>query len=133
VCVWGCSAVLIDGAHQRRQHGQPFVGAGIHPGFAVPLELSPVDLFFLDGAGNRPPVPAPRVIDGPLGQVQVERSDRDQALPIVQPWDVDGGLLTSLARNCLLCGAQPLFPGGGDLVEAGARRPPRVTEPRPPP
>ena len=41
----GRLALLIDGAHQRRQNGQPFAGAGIHPGLAVPLELSPVDLF----------------------------------------------------------------------------------------
>ncbi|KAF0963025.1 hypothetical protein MLGJGCBP_03846 [Rhodococcus sp. T7] len=82
----------------------------------MPLELSPVRLFFLDGAGNRPLGPAARVVDGPLGQVQVERPDRDQALPIVQPWDVDGDLLPGLRRNRLLFGAQSLFPGGGDLV-----------------
>ena len=99
----GCFALLIDAAHQRRQNGQPFAGAGIHAGFAVPLELSPVDLFFFDGAGNRPLGPAPRVVDGPLGQVQVERSDRDQALPIVQPWDVDGDLLPSLAAEIVFC------------------------------
>ena len=77
------SAVLrrcVDGADQDRQHGQPFAGAGVHAGLALSLGLAPVDLLRADRAGRDPRGPAGRVLDGPLGQVEVEGPHRGQAL-----------------------------------------------------
>ena len=75
------------------QHRQPFAGAGVHAGLAVPLGLAPVDLLLADRAGRHPRAPAGRVLDGPVGQVQVEGPDRGQALPVVDPRDLEPGLL----------------------------------------
>ena len=69
--------------------------------------------------------PAARVLDGPVGQVQVEGPDRCQALAVVDPLHGDLRLLASSGDRCPRHGAQAPFPGGGNLggqVQAGNAR-----------
>jgi hypothetical protein len=118
-------APFAGGAHQDRQDGQPFAGARVHPGLAVPLELALADLLPADRAGNGPAGPPGRVAGSPLRQVEVEGPDRDQALAVVDPRDVDHGLLAGARGDGLRPGAQPLFPGGchpGGKIQAGDAR-----------
>jgi hypothetical protein len=121
----GGLAPFAGGADQDRQDGQPFAGARVHPGLALPHELALADLLAADRAGNGPDGPPGWVVGGPLRQVKVEGPDRDQALAVVDPRDVDHGLLAGARGDGLRPGAKPLLPGGGYLsgkVQAGDAR-----------
>ena len=88
----GGLASLVDGAHQDREDGQPLAGAGVHARLAMPGGLALVDLLLADRAGRDPRCPAGGVLERPLGQVQVERPDRGQALAVADPVHGDGRL-----------------------------------------
>ena len=81
----------------------------------MPLVLAPVDLLLADRAGRNPRAPATRVLHGPVGQVQVERPHRGQALPVVDPRHLEPGLLPGPARGRLRRGPQPPLPALGHL------------------
>ena len=68
----GVLAPLVDGPGQHRQDRQPFAGPRVHPGLAVPRELAQADLFLADRARGDPRAPPARVLDRPLGQVEVK-------------------------------------------------------------
>ena len=108
-------ALLVDGAHQDREDGQPLAGARVHARLAMPGGLALVDLLLADGAGRHPLSPAGGVLERPLGQVQVERPNRCQALAVTDPFHGDGRLVAGDGGDGLLPGAQPLLPRGGDL------------------
>jgi hypothetical protein len=109
------AASLVDAADQDRQHGQAFPGPGVHAGLAVALVLAPVDLFAPNRTRDDPRAPPCRVLDRPMGQVEVERPHRGQALAVVDPGS--RGFDPSVARgpDCSGRGAQPLLPRVGDL------------------
>ena len=81
----------------------------------MPFVLAPVDLLLADRAGRDPRAPAPRVLHRPVGQVQVERPHRGQALPVVDPRGLEPGLLPGPARGRLRRGPQPPLPALGHL------------------
>ena len=68
-----------------------------------------------DGAGRGPASPPGGVIDGPLGQVEVEGPDRGQELAVADPLGVDHGLAAGGGGDGLRLGPHALFPGVGDL------------------
>ena len=111
----GGGAPLVDGAHQHREHGQSFAGAGIHARLPVPGGLALVDLLLADRARSHPSAPAGGIFDGPLGQIQVEGPNWCQALAIADSFNGDDGLLARAGDDRLPSGAQPLLPRCGDL------------------
>jgi hypothetical protein len=113
----GGAAPLINAADQDGQHRQPFPGPGVHACLTVPFGLAPVDLFRADRAGHNPLCPACRVLDGPVGQVEVEGPDGGQAFPVVDPVGRHGGGVPAVgAGDRSGHGPQPLFPTGRGLV-----------------
>ena len=111
----GVGVLLGGGADQDRQDREPFAGPGVHPRLAVPLGLALDGFRRADGTRNSPWSPPGRVIDGPLGQVEVEGPDRGQELAVADPLGVDHGLGAGGGGNGLRLGAHALFPGVGDL------------------
>ena len=112
----GCVGVLLGGAaDQDRQDREPFAGPGVHPRLAVPLGLALDGLGGADRAGGDPACPPGRVLDGPLGQVEVEGPDRGQELAVADPLGVDHGLGAVGRGDGLGLGPHPLLPRVGDL------------------
>ena len=103
----GVAAAAGGRVYQGGQDGKPLAGAGVHPGLAVLGHLPADDLVRPDGARDSPLRPPGRVVQCPLGQVEVEGADVGQAGPEGDP---------------LLGGApgffdlEPLLPGAGDVV-----------------
>ncbi len=67
------------------------------------------------GQGAAHASPPAGVIDGPLGQVEVEGPHRGQELAVADPLGVDHGLAAGRGGDGLLLGPHALFPGVGDL------------------
>ena len=63
---------------QRGQDGQPLAGPLVHAGLAAGQLLRVRDLLGPDRAGRGPRPPPGRVVDRPLGDVEVERADGEQ-------------------------------------------------------
>ena len=80
-----CGLRPVGGADQDGQDREPFAGPGVHPRLAVPLDLALDGFLRADGAGSGPRSPPCGVIDGPLGQVEVEGPDRGQELAVADP------------------------------------------------
>ncbi len=106
----GGLAPLVDGAHQHRQDRQPFPGPRVHPCLAVTLELSLADLFLADRARRHPSGPPAGVLDCPLGQIEVERPYRGQALAVTDPLHRDDGPLAISRGDDLGFGPLALLP-----------------------
>lgn len=100
----------VDALDQDRQ---TLSRTGVHAGLTVALGLPAVDLLPSDRAGSDQRA-AGRVLDGPLGQVEVERADRSQAFAVVDPLDFDDSLASVGAGDGTGNGAQPPLPGAGD-------------------
>src|SRR5207344_2496649 len=62
-------------AGQDWQDREPLTGAGVHPGLATTGELASLQVFWPDGARGHPRTPPGRVVQRPLGQVEVEGPD----------------------------------------------------------
>ena len=60
--------------------GEALAGPGVHPGLAVLGGFAAGDLLRADRAGHCPPGPAGRVVQGPLGDVEVEGADDREAV-----------------------------------------------------
>jgi hypothetical protein len=110
----GGLAVRVHGGDQDRQDRQPFTGPRVDPRLALPGGLALADLLRADRTRDDPPGPACRVVDCPLGQIQVEGPDRCQALPVTDPLSGDLRLPAAGGGDGLAGGAQPLFPRLGD-------------------
>ena len=98
----GVGVLLGGGADQDRQDREPFAGPGVHPRLAVPLDLALDGVRRADGTGSGPWPPPGGVIDGPLGQVEVEGPDRGQELAVADPLGVDHG--PDAAAVVMACG-----------------------------
>ena len=107
----GVGALPGDGADQDGQDGQPLAGPGVHPGLAVLGDLALADLVLPDGAGDGPLRPAGRVVECPLGQVEVEGADGGQAVAVADPL----GACRRPPSGAVL-DLEPLLPGAGDVV-----------------
>ena len=68
-----------------------------------------------DRAGCGPGSPPAGVIDGPLGQVEVEGPHRGQELAVADPLGIDHRLAAGRGGDGLLLGPHALFPAVGDL------------------
>jgi hypothetical protein len=110
----GVGVLAGGGADQDGQDRQPLAGPGVHPRLAVPLDLALDGFRAADGAGCCPLCPPAGVIDGPLGQVEVEGPDRGQELAVADPLGVDHRLASG-GGDGLRFGPHALFPGVGDL------------------
>lgn len=81
----GRRAAPVDRADQYGEDGQAFAGAGVHAGLAAPYELAVADLVLADRTRHDPLRPAGRVLDRPLGEVEVEGPHAGQALAVGDP------------------------------------------------
>jgi hypothetical protein len=104
-------ALAVDGGDEGGQDGEPLAGAGVHAGFGPGLLLLVLDVAGADGAGDGPGSPAGGVVQGPLGEVEVERPDQHQG---VAGGLADDGLLAAAARADGP-DLDALLPGGGDV------------------
>ena len=103
--------LAVDGGGEGGQDGEPFAGPRVHAGLGPGLLLLVLDVAAADGAGHGPRPPAGGVVQGPLGEVEVERPDDHQ--------DVVGGLpgddLLAAAGRADGPGLDALLPRGGDV------------------
>ena len=137
----GRDASAVHRGDQRGQHGQPFPGPLIHAGPAAIGLLAVRDLPGLDRAGNRPLCPPRRIVGRPLGDVQVERPHRGQAVGDAVPRAVDLHHVADVAAT--VAGAGPaaacgldgdaLFPARGDRGVQAQRVDPGVVALQVPP
>ena len=106
----GVGAGAVGGGGEGGQDGEPLAGPGVHAGLGPGLLLLVLDVAGADGAGHGPRPPAGGVVQGPLGEVEVERPDDHQV--------VVGGLagdgLLAAAGSADGPGPQALLPCGGD-------------------
>jgi hypothetical protein len=95
-----------EGGHD----GEPLAGAGVHAGLGPGFLLLVLDVAAADGARDGPRSPAGGVVQGPLGEVEVEPADGHQ--------DVVGRLagddLLAAAGGADGPGLDALLPPGGD-------------------
>ncbi len=104
------AACGVDGGDQGGQDGQPFPGPLVHPGLAVRAFLLPGHLLIADRAGDGPRAPPGRVVDGPLGDVEVERPHHGQGVHPVMPRRQRLGDLPARARGPDRLDGDPLLP-----------------------
>jgi hypothetical protein len=107
---------FLGGPDQDREDREPFAGPLVHPRLAAGQFLRVRNLLGPDRAGCGPLRPPGRVVDGPLGDVEVERPDREQGVGGCGPGRVRP---SRRASRCLA--GDPVLPAG-HLVRGQAQR-----------
>ena len=107
-----CRARSVDGGDQDGQDGQPFAGPLVHAGLAAATASCVLDVARPDRAGHGPRPPPGRVVDGPLGDVEVERADGDQGVGRCGPGRAARGAAGAVTDRSSW--QDPLLPAGGD-------------------
>ncbi len=91
----GVLAGPAGGGDDGGQDGEPFAGPGIHAGLGPRFVLLVLDVAAPDRAGNGPRSPAGRLVQCPLGEVEVEppdgRQDAGARLPVLDALLPPGG------------------------------------------
>ena len=98
---------VLGGPDENGEDRKPFAGPLVHPGLAPGQLFGVRDLLWPDRARCRPLRPPGRVIDGPLGDVEVERADCEQGVGRCGP----GGFRPARGPSRRLAG-DPVFPAG---------------------
>ncbi|MEV2226876.1 hypothetical protein AB0E01_44655 [Nocardia vinacea] len=118
----GGQTTIMGGSNERRQHGQPFAGALVHASLAVLEVLALLHFGVGDRAGRDPRTPAGRILNGPMRDIKVERTDPKQLVFVVQARCRHLDSLAGRTGCVAFDGGDRLLPGAHHL----RRKPQRV-------